>query len=400
MLGKLFQRRTAVFALGILTGIMLLVACASAAEPATVQAPQESGGEPASADAPEQPAEQPAEAPAEQPAELPAEAPAEQPAQQPAAGGLLAEVQGRGTLRCGVNSSLPGFGSIDASGNNIGFDVDFCRAIAAAVLGDANAVEFTTLNTDQRFPALQAGEVDVLIRNTTWTLTRDADLGLDFTVTTFYDGQGYIVRADEFESVEDLAGGTICVTSGTTTELNLADDFARRGLDYTANVFSETADAFSTFTEGACDAYTSDKSQLASLRSAEPNPDDYAILPDTISKEPLGPVVRANDSDWRDAVMWTVFAMIEAERLGINQANVEEALASDNIEYQRLLGSGDEDLGALLGLPQDFGYQIVSQVGNYADVYERHLTPIGIDREGSLNAHWTEGGLLYAPAFR
>lgn len=378
MFSSFSKKRGAVFAFGFLTGILLLVACASATSPETVEAP----------------AEDTAEATTE-------EAPAEEPAQETDEGGsLLDEVKSRGTLRCGVNSALPGFGSIDADGNNVGFDVDFCRAIAAAVLGDANAVEFTTLNADQRFPALQGGEVDVLIRNTTWTLTRDADLGLDFTVTTFYDGQGYIVRAGEFESVEDMDGGTICVTSGTTTELNLADDFSRRGLDYTANVFSETADSFGTFTEGACDAYTSDKSQLASLASAEPNPSDYVILPDTISKEPLGPVVRANDSEWRDAVMWTIFTMIDAERLGINQSNIDDFTDSDNIEVQRLLGTGEEDLGALLGLPQDFGYQVISQVGNYADVYEANLTPIGIDREGSLNAHWTDGGLLYAPAFR
>lgn len=317
-----------------------------------------------------------------------------------AEGGLLAEVQARGALRCGVNSALPGFGAIDSDGNNVGFDVDFCKAIAAAVFGDADAVEYIPLNADQRFPAIQAGEIDVLIRNTTWTLTRDTDLGADFTVVTFYDGQGYMVRAGEFESVEDLDGATVCVTSGTTTEANLADDFARRGLDYTPNVFSETADTHSTFVDGACDAETSDKSQLAGLRSAEPNPEDYVILPDTISKEPLGPVVRSGDSEWRDVVSWTVFAMIEAERLGVNQANVDDMMGSDNIEVQRLLGEGDNDLGALLGLPQDFAYQVISQVGNYADVYARHLEPIGITREGSANAHWTEGGLIYAPAYR
>ncbi|HOA25064.1 MAG TPA: transporter substrate-binding domain-containing protein [Aggregatilineales bacterium] len=403
MSGNVFQKRWAIFAFGFLTGVLLLVACASGAQPQGVnlgntagEAAEEVGIQP------EEPAvQEPAQEPSEAPADAPTDAPAEAPAQQPTSGtSLLQEVQQRGVLRCGVNAALPGFGSIDADGNNVGFDVDFCRAIAAAIFGDADAVEYTALNADQRFPALQGGEVDVLIRNTTWSLTRDADLGVDFTVTTFYDGQGYIVRAGEFSSVEELDGGVVCVTSGTTTELNLADDFARRGLTYTANVFSETADAFGTFVEGACDAYTSDKSQLASLRSAEPNPDDYVILPDTISKEPLGPVVRANDSDWRDVVMWTVFAMIEAERLGVNQANVDEMLDSDNIDVQRLLGTGEDDLGALLGLPKDFGYQIISQVGNYADVYDRHLTPIGIEREGTLNAHWTEGGLMYAPAFR
>jgi general L-amino acid transport system substrate-binding protein len=313
----------------------------------------------------------------------------------------LDEVIARGTLKCGVNTELFGFGYLDNTGRNVGFDTEFCRAIAAAVLGDGEAVEFTSLNADQRFPALQTGEVDVLIRITTWTLTRDADLGLDFTVTTFYDGQGYMVRKSEFNSVEELDGGTICVTSGTTTEANLADDFAARGLTYTPNAFSETSDTHSAFVDGACDAETSyTKYLLASLRAASANPEDYIILPDTISKEPFGPVVRANDSDWRDAVVWTVFAMIEAERLGINQANVDTFMDSDDIQVQRLLGTGEDDLGGLLGLPKDFGYQIISQVGNYGDVYDTYLTPIGITRAGSANAHWTEGGLIYAPAFR
>lgn len=315
-------------------------------------------------------------------------------------GGTLAEVQERGTLHCGVNASLPGFGTIDDAGNNVGFDVDFCRAIAAAVLGDATAVEFTTLNADQRFPALQTGEVDVLIRNTTWTLTRDTDLGLDFTATTFYDGQGYIVRAGEFASVEDLDGGTICVTSGTTTELNLADDFDSRGLTFTPQVFSETADSWGTFTGGACDAYTSDKSQLASLASAEPNPGDYAILAATISKEPLGPVVRANDSEWRNVVLWTVFAMMEADELGVNTSNVDDFLDDENPRIQKLLGSGEDDLGALLGLNKDWSYQIISQVGSYGDVFDAHLPAISITRDGSANDLWTNGGLIYSPAFK
>jgi general L-amino acid transport system substrate-binding protein len=315
--------------------------------------------------------------------------------------GLLAEVQARGTLKCGVNGSLPGFGFVDASGNNSGFDVDYCRAIAAAVLGDAEAVEYVPLNADQRFPALQTGEIDVLSRNTTWTFTRDNDLGLDFTVTTFYDGQGYVVRAaDGFTSVPDLDGGTICVTSGTTTEANLADNFASLGLTYTPNVFSETPESFGTFVDGACDAYTSDKSQLASLVSATENPSDYLILAETISKEPLGPLVRANDSEWHDVVAWTIYATIQAEELGISQANVDDFSSSDNITVQRLLGTGDDDLGAMLGLNKDFAYQVVKQVGNYADIYERNIVPIGIPRAGSLNALWTDGGLLYSPAWK
>ena len=385
MINNAIQKRWVIFTLGVLVGVGLLVACASATQTATPP--------PAAATQPSTGAQPATEAPTTGPA-------AETPVQTTEGGSLLDEVIARGVLRCGVNSSLPGFGAIDESGNNVGFDVDFCRAIAAAVLGDATKVEFTTLNADQRFPALQTGQIDVLIRNTTWTLTRDADLGLDFTVTTFYDGQGYIVRGDEFKSVADLAGGTICVTSGTTTEGNLADDFARRGLDYTAQVFSETANSWGTFVSGACDAYTSDKSQLASLASAEPDPSIYTILPDTISKEPLGPVVRQNDSKWRDAVMWTVYAMVQAEELGINQANVDTFMSSDKIEVQRLLGTGDTNLGDLLGLPTDYGYQIIKQVGNYGDVYDRYLPGIGIQRDGSLNALWTNGGLIYAPADR
>jgi general L-amino acid transport system substrate-binding protein len=387
----MLNKRWAVFALGIFVGMFLLVACATTG---STTAPADTGGD-APADAP---ADEPADAPADAPADEPADAPADEPAQE---GGTLAAVQARGVLKCGVNSGLLGFGSIDASGNNAGFDVDFCKAIAAAVFGDADAVEYIALNADQRFPALQTGEIDVLIRNTTWTLTRDTDLGLDFTVVTFYDGQGYMVKADSgFASVEDLDGATICVTSGTTTEANLADDFARRGISYTPNVFSETADTHSTFVDGACDAETSDKSQLAGLRAGEANPDDYVILAETISKEPLGPVVRANDSEWRDVVSWVVFATMEAEDLGINQGNVGDFASSEDVRVQRLLGSGDADLGALLGLPKDFGLQVITAVGSYGDIYTRNIDPIGVPRAGSFNAHWTQGGLIYSPAMR
>jgi general L-amino acid transport system substrate-binding protein len=395
-MSKLFRNRWVIVALTVVMTLALLAACAAATQEPAAEEPaaEEEMAEEEMAE--EEPAAEEEMAEEEMAEEEMAE---EEPAMQEGEG-TLAEVLARGTLQCGVNTDLFGFGYLDDSGRNVGFDVEFCRAIAAAVLGDGEAVEFTSLNADQRFPALQTGEVDVLIRNTTWTLTRDADLGLDFTVTTFYDGQGYMVRDGEFASVDELDGGTICVTSGTTTEANLADDFAKRGLDFTPNVFSETSDTHNTFVDGACDAETSDKSQLAGLRAASANPEDFVILPDTISKEPLGPVVRANDSEWRDVVMWTVFAMIEAERLGINQANVDDFLDSDDVQVQRLLGTGEDDLGALLGLPQDFGYQVISQVGNYADVYDAYLTEIGITRDGSANAHWTEGGLIYAPAFR
>lgn len=386
MLNKVFRSRLAILVVGMVVGWVVLVACAAA----TTATPAASGGEEA------------AEAPAEEAAEEAADAPAEEAEEAPAAqdGGLLAEVQARGILKCGVHGSAPGMGAIDADGNNVGFDIDFCKAVAAAVLGDADAVEYTTLTGDQRFPALQGGEIDVLIRTTTWTFTRDTSLGVDFTTTTFYDGQGYMVRTGEFDSVEDLDGASVCVLSGTTTELNLADDFAARGLSYEENKFSETSEVIDTFLSGACDMYTTDKSQLAGLASSVENPADYTILPDTISKEPLGPLVRANDSEWRNVVLWTVFALIRAEELGITSANIGDFVDSDDIAVQRLLGTGEDDLGALLGLSQDWAFEAISQAGNYGEIYDRHLTPIGLSRSGSLNALQADGGLLYPPAFR
>src|SRR5574341_2246589 len=368
MFSHLFRSRGLIFVVGMLLGMFLLVACATAIE--TRQPPAENEAATGTEEVAENTSgpiveETQAEVETEAPSEAPTEVVAE--TQPPAQEGesLLTEVIDRGTLRCGIHPELPGFSTITAEGRNEGFDVDFCRAVAAAVLGDADAVEFIQLNADQRFPALQGREIDVLIRNTTWTLTRDADLGLDFTVTNFYDGQGYAVRSGEFASVEDLNGGTVCVQSGTTTELNLADDFETRGLEYEAKVFAEASETFASFFAGQCDAVTSDKSQLASYIAVQENPSDYTILPDTISKEPLGPVVRANDSDWRDVVVWTVYAMIQADELGITQENVDEMLDSDDIQVQRLLGTAaEEDLGALLGLPTDWAYQIIKQVGN------------------------------------
>ena len=382
MLNKVVKSRLALLVVGMVVGWLVLVACAAAATSTPDAEPAADDAADVADDAGDEAMDEPADEPAAQ------------------EGGTLAEVQARGVLKCGVPPESLGMGSIDADGNNFGFDIDFCKAVAAAVLGDADAVEYTTLNADQRFPALQAGEIDVLIRTTTWTLTRDTSLGADFVATIFFDGQGYMVRTGEFESVEELDGASVCVLSGTTTELNLADDFAARGLSYEENKFSETADARDTFLAGACDMYTSDKSQLAGARAGVDNPDDYTILPDTVSKEPLGPVVRANDSDWRNVVLWSTFATFQAEELGITQANVDDFLDSDNIRVQRLLGSGEDDLGALMGLSQDWAYQIIKQVGNYADIYDRHLTPIGLAREGSLNALWTEGGLIYSPAFK
>jgi general L-amino acid transport system substrate-binding protein len=391
MTGKLFQTRWAVLIAGMALGWAILAACAAI----TTATPTEEMTEEAATEEAAPATEEVAEAPTEEVAAPPETEEAAQPA-----GSLLEEVIARGALKCGVNPGLPGFSTLDPDGRNVGFDVDFCRAIAVAIFNDPDAVEFIPLTADQRLPALQAGEIDVLIRNTTWTLTRDTENGLDFTVTNFYDGQGYLART-EFTSVEDLDGASICVLSGTTTELNLADDFAARGLTFTPVVLAESAETFASLGDGTCDALTSDRSQLAAGLSAMPNKDEFAILPDTISKEPLGPVVRQNDSRWRDVVVWTLYAMIQAEELGINQANVDEFLASEDVTVQRLLGThAEEDIGAKLGLSKDFAYNIILQIGNYGDVYERNLTPIGIVREGSLNALWTDGGLMYSPAYR
>ena len=348
-----------------------------------------------SAEASEAAASQPAES---QPAESEA---AESQAPQGATGDILAEVQDRGTLICGVNGSLPGFSFLEEDGTNTGFDADFCRAVAAAVLGDPEAVEFRALTADARGPALQTGEVDVLIRNTTWSVTRDTTWGL-FAPTTFYDGQAIMVSADlGAESIEDLAGATICVQSGTTTELNLTDRMRELGIEYTPNVFADIDPTYAAYEEGACDAVTSDRSQLVSRRTAFADPDAHVILDDVLSKEPLGPVVPLGDDQWFNVVKWTVFATIEAEELGITSENVQEmADTSENPVVRRLLGV-EGDLGPLLGLENDWVINVISAVGNYGEIYDRNLGPeTAFALERGLNALWTEGGLLYAPPYR
>jgi len=317
----------------------------------------------------------------------------------PPAGSTLALVRDRGQLICGVNGALPGFSFLDsASGEVTGFDADFCRAIAAAVLGDPAAVEFRTLDADSRQPALLSGEIDVLIRNTTWTVTRDTSWGL-FAPTTFYDGQGMMVRtADGITSLEDLEGANICVLTGTTTELNLADVFGARGIDYTPQPFAEIPQRDSAYDEGTCDAVTADRSALLASRTTLNNPDDHVILDEVMSKEPLGPVVRQGDDAWFNIVKWIVFATIEAEELEITSDNVEEMVGSDNPVIARLLG-GEGDLG--LGLDADWVVNVISAVGNYGEIYERNLgsgTPFELER--GLNSLYTDGGLLYAPPYR
>ena len=316
----------------------------------------------------------------------------------------LAAVQSNGALRCGVNTSVPGFGFLDPSGANVGFDIDFCRALAVAIFNDPEAAEFVPVTAAERFTALQNNQVDVLIRNTTWTISRDVELGTDFGPTTFYDGQGMMVRESSgFTSLADMGGATICVLAGTTTELNLADAFSSLGLEYEALVL-DTGDATrAAYDEGRCDGLTSDKSQLAGLRTGTTNPEEHIILPDTMSKEPLGPVWAHGDQQWGDIVRWVVNGIIMAEEKGITSANVAEIAVStpEDPEVARLLGI-EGQFGELLGLAPDFMVNVIAAVGNYGEIYDRHLGPEGtnIPRPGTLNELWTNGGLLYTPPWR
>lgn len=336
----------------------------------------------------------------------PTEAPAaatEAPAAVPSGfGSTLATVKARGNLICGVNSQVPGFGYVGADGSYSGFDVDYCRALAAAIFGDPNKIEFRPVTASERFTALQSGEIDILSRNTTWTLSRDTDLGGNFTATTFYDGQGMMVTAASgFTTLEDLDGGTICVQTGTTTELNLADVMAARGISYTPAVFDDADSATAAFFEGRCDAYTTDKSGLVSRRAIADDPSAYVIMDVTMSKEPLGPMVRHGDDQWFDIAQWTVFTLFAGEEYGINSSNVDDVKANtESPEVKRILGV-EGDMGLKLGLTNDFAYNIIKYVGNYEEVYNRNLgpdTPTYIPR--GLNSLYTNGGLLYSPPFR
>lgn len=323
-------------------------------------------------------------------------------AQPVASGNTLQTVQDRGKVVCGVNSSVPGFGFLNEDGSFSGFDIDFCKALAAAVFGDPSKVEYRPLTAKERFTALQTGEIDVLIRNTTWTLTRDTELGANFTATTFYDGQGFIVPKDSgITTLEDLDGATICVGAGTTTELNLADTFAARGLSYTPLVFETADEATGAYEEGRCDSYTTDKSGLVARRVVMADPSAHVILDETISKEPLGPVVRHGDDQWYDIVQWTVYATFTAEEYGITSANVDDMKAStENPTVKKMLGL-EGDMGAKLGLSNDWAYNIIKYVGNYGEIYDRNLgpdTPTYIER--GLNQLYTNGGILYAPPIR
>jgi general L-amino acid transport system substrate-binding protein len=320
-------------------------------------------------------------------------------------GQRLADVRSRGQLICGVNGGLPGFSFLEeGTGTWSGFDTDFCRAIAAAVLGDPEAVEFRALTADDRGPALQTGEIDVLIRNTTWTVSRDTAWGL-FAPTTFYDGQGIMVTsATGATSLEDLEGATICVQSGTTTELNLTDQMRALGVTFSPQVFSEIDATYDAYSQGRCDAVTSDRSQLVARRTQFTDPNSHVILDAVMSKEPLGPVAPLGDDAWFNVIKWVVFATFEAEEQGITADNVEQMRdTSENPVIRRLLGV-QPDVGELasgLGLEDDWVVRVIQAVGNYGEIYDRNLgpgTPFDLDR--GPNRLWTEGGLLYAPPYR
>ena len=313
----------------------------------------------------------------------------------------LESVEDQGHLQCGVSTGLPGFSQPDQDGKWTGIDVDTCRGIAAAIFGDGDKVQFTPLTAKERFTALQSGEVDVLVRNTTWTLTRDTSLGLNFAGVNYYDGQGFLVReAINVESAEQLDGATICIQSGTTTELNLADYFRANGMEYDALVFDTSDQTVQGFAANRCDVLTSDRSQLAALRTKLTDPSSAVILPETISKEPLGPVVRQGDDGWFNIVKWSLFTQVNAEELGITSDNVDDMMDSDDPSVARLLGSSG-DMGAKLGLSDEFGADIIREVGNYAEMFDRNVGPdtaVGLNR--GVNALWTDGGVMYAPPLR
>ncbi|TQV79350.1 amino acid ABC transporter substrate-binding protein [Denitrobaculum tricleocarpae] len=319
-----------------------------------------------------------------------------------ASAGTLDDVKAKGFVQCGVTTGLAGFGAPNDQGEWAGFDVDFCRAMAAAIFGDAAQVKYTPTTSKERFTALQSGEIDVLARNTTWTFSRDVNLGFEFIGVNYYDGQGFMVRKSlGVTSAKELDGASVCIQTGTTTELNLADYFRTNGMSYESVVIETSAEGRGVYEEERCDVYTTDASGLAAQRSTMADPSEHIILPEIISKEPLGPLVRHGDNQWGDIARWTLGAMIVAEELGVTSANAEEmASTSKNPEILRLLG-GEGDMGAQLGLPADWAKNIIMQVGNYGESFERNLgttTPLALER--GLNALWTDGGILYAPPMR
>ncbi|MDQ2093857.1 amino acid ABC transporter substrate-binding protein [Rhodalgimonas zhirmunskyi] len=320
-----------------------------------------------------------------------------------AAAGTLDDVKARGKLNCGVSTGLAGFSAPDANGEWGGFDVAVCRAVAASVLGDPKAVEFVPTTGKTRFTALASGEIDVLARNTTWTFSRDVDLKFTFVGVNYYDGQGFMVpKALGVSSAKELDGATVCIQTGTTTELNLADFFRSNNISYEPVPIETNAEAQQQYLAGACDVYTTDASGLAATRATFENPGDHVVLPEIISKEPLGPLVRHGDDEWGDIVRWTLNALVAAEELGITSANVKDmaSKAGNNPEINRLLGT-EGNLGAMFGLSPDWAVNAIAAAGNYGEIFAKNIgedTPIGLSR--GLNAQWTNGGLIYSPPFR
>ena len=315
--------------------------------------------------------------------------------------GVLDQVKSKGFLQCGVSQGLPGFSNPDDRGNWTGLDVDVCRAIAVTIFNDPSKVKYTPLTTKDRFTALQSGEVDLLSRNTTWTMSRDTSLGLNFAAVVYYDGQGYMVRKDKkVASALELGGASVCTQTGTTTELNVADFFRSRNMKYEIVSFTTSDETIKAYDSGRCDVFTTDVSQLHSTKLKLAKPGDHVILPEIISKEPLGPVVRHGDDQWFDLVKWVIYAMINAEELGVHSKNVDEMLKSPNPEVKRLLGV-EGKFGEALGLTNDWVVRIVKRVGNYGEIFDRNVgagSRLGIDR--GLNKLWSKGGVQYAPPIR
>jgi general L-amino acid transport system substrate-binding protein len=305
----------------------------------------------------------------------------------------------KGFVQCGVNVGLAGFSQPDSQGVWKGIDVDLCRAVAAAVLGDAAKVRYTPLTAQQRFTALQSGEVDILSRNTTWTIVRDTSLGLNFVGVNYYDGQGFMVpKKLKVKSAKQLNGATVCVQPGTTTELNLADYFRTQKMKFKPVVIEKLEEVLNAYFAGRCDVYTTDVSGLVAVKASRaPKPDDHLILPEIISKEPLGPAVRHGDDRWFDIVKWTLYAMIEAEELGLTSKNIDQQSGTQNPSIQRFTGASG-DIGKMLGLDNRWAVQIVKQVGNYGESFDANLKPLGFER--GINKLWTQGGLMYAPPIR
>ncbi len=316
------------------------------------------------------------------------------------AGETLDSVKGKGFIQCGVSQGLPGFSNPDDQGNWTGLDVDFCRAMAAAVFGDDTKVKYSPLSAKVRFTALTSGEIDVLPRNTTWTMSRDTDHG-EFVGVNYYDGQGFMVRKSlEVKSALELDGAAVCTNTGTTTELNVADYFRANNLNYTVVAFEKADEVVAAYDAGRCDVYTTDRSGLAAQRTKMSKPDEHVVLPEIISKEPLGPLVRHGDHQWGDIARWTLNCMINAEEFGVSSENVAEKAKSDDPNLKRMFGT-EGDLGSKLGLPNDFCAAVVAKVGNYGEVYDRNVgpsTPLQLER--GVNALWSQGGILYAAPMR